>query len=230
MNLFKIIQFVKSFLSMFTIIKLDREEIVDINNKRLLNGFKGDLKWIYQFEGYVGHPYWPGGSSGITLDPGFDLGYTNEERFEEIYGLIFTYDEKLSLKARIGMKGVMAKDALNEYIEQIAIDRIQAENIFAGIADMYWEGICKRFPALLIASTPPAVQTVMLSLAYNRGYNNKNLQFLGDLLSQGAYAKMVEELWNMQQDHALKGVRDRRRKEAKLIAKSLGIPIAIDDD
>ena len=39
-----------------------------------LGQFHGDLDWVHRQEGHAGHPYWPGGASGVTLDPGVDLG------------------------------------------------------------------------------------------------------------------------------------------------------------
>ena len=36
--------------------------------------FEGDLLWVHQLEGHAGRPYWPEGESGVTLDPGIDLG------------------------------------------------------------------------------------------------------------------------------------------------------------
>ena len=37
-----------------------------------LPSFRGDLLWIHAWEGHRGRLYWPGGASGVTLDPGLD--------------------------------------------------------------------------------------------------------------------------------------------------------------
>ncbi len=41
---------------------------------RELPGFRGDLEWVDLQEGHHGVPFWPGGGSGVTVDPGIDLG------------------------------------------------------------------------------------------------------------------------------------------------------------
>ncbi|MEK6709483.1 MAG: peptidoglycan-binding protein, partial [Nitrospinota bacterium] len=44
---------------------------------QLLPGFAGDLEWVHARESHHGSPYWPKGNSGVTLDPGFDLGHAD---------------------------------------------------------------------------------------------------------------------------------------------------------
>lgn len=51
-----------------------------------LPAFRGDLEWVQDQEGFSGTPYWPGGVSGVTLDPGVDLGHFGSwETVEQLY-------------------------------------------------------------------------------------------------------------------------------------------------
>lgn len=53
--------------------------------REFLQSFRGDLEWIHAREGHLGKPYWPGGASGITLDPGVDLGHVPLDCVEDLY-------------------------------------------------------------------------------------------------------------------------------------------------
>ena len=43
----------------------------------LLPRFRGDLGMVHTLEGHAGRAYWPKGKSGVTLDPGVDLGHAH---------------------------------------------------------------------------------------------------------------------------------------------------------
>jgi GH24 family phage-related lysozyme (muramidase) len=70
-------------------------------------------------------------------------------------------------------------------------------------------------------SCPGAVHTALLSLAFNRGPNNNALECLHAPLAQQDWQACATEIGNMQQDHALAGIRKRRKMEAELITKSV---------
>ena len=68
--------------------------------QKLLASFHGDLDWVHMHEGHCGRPYWPGGASGVTLDPGVDLGHVPEDRIESLYEGILTRPQ-VRLLARV---------------------------------------------------------------------------------------------------------------------------------
>lgn len=195
-----------------------------------MKGFRGDLQWVHEREGHAGHPYWPGGKSGVTLDPGFDLGYHTLAEFNDAYDGFLDSDEMIMLALCIGIKGEYAQMLLekNSALKMIKIDRSLAMHLMPVVADKYWLAIIGRFPELLRGGIPGCVHTAILSLAYNRGPHNRHLAPLADMLIEGNWAQMVEFLWNMQQDHPLNGIRKRRRMEAALIAEKLGINMVVD--
>ena len=192
-----------------------------------LAGFRGDFSWIHAWEGHVGRPYWPKGKSGITLDPGVDLGYAEPSLITTHYTPLLTAAQMKDLQWVFGRKGEAAEQALAQAereqtpLTSIRISRDQADSLFALVAAPYWKAILKRFPTLGEQSTPATVQTAFLSLAYNRGAGNKDLTKLDGPLRAGQWRQLGELIAAMQQDHALAGIRRRRRSEGQLILDSL---------
>jgi len=200
------------------------------NNERLreiiaaeLPGFRGDSNWIHLLEGHIGRPYWPGGASGITLDPGVDLGHAEREIVLSFLDILFSAEEWVLLERFLKLKGQDAKAALaaNPELQEIQISREAAEQAMPLALKSFWGRIVERFPSLSQAETLATVQTVLLSLAYNRGSQNGALQILGDPLAAGDWREVARLVGGMQQNHDLVGIRKRRRWEAALIEAEL---------
>lgn len=197
----------------------ERERLI----AHLLPAFQGDPEWVHQQEGHRGSPYWPGGQSGVTLDPGVDLGHADPKLVERLYAPLVTPEQKLALTQVFGMTGERAKQALadDHILRGIRISSDQADAIMPYAAQPYWNGISERFSPLKASTTPAAVQTVFLSLAYNRGAQNRDLDSLRDPLSTSDWAGVANAIGHMQQDHELEGIRLRRRVEAALVLSEL---------
>ena len=190
----------------------------------ILKGFRGDLAWVHAREGFSGRAYWPGGESGVTLDPGMDLGFASFALVEKLYGEFLSSDQFDAVKRIAGIKGDAAKAALgaSPVLGSIRITREQSDTIFPFAADPYWEKICRRFDTLAHQDTFAPVQTVMLSLSYNRGAGNRGLEILRAPLEAEDWAEVATLVGQMQQDHKLEGIRKRRRMESELILSHLG--------
>jgi len=188
-----------------------------------LDGFRGDLLWVHAREGYSGKAYWPGGESGVTLDPGVDLGFAEPPLVEKLYKDVLTPQQLAAVRAVFGIKGQAARNALscNSVLGAIRVSRAQSDQIFPYAAQPYWKAIVKRFPVLPAPDTLSSVQTVMLSLAYNRGAGNSGLNVLQAPLAARKWAQVADLVGAMQQDHPLAGIRQRRRMEADLIRAQL---------
>lgn len=191
-------------------------------------GFNGDVGWVHLMEGHRGRPYWPGGNSGVTLDPGVDLGHASPSFLEILLDLYWptmspTTVQWIAVQKVIGLRGVAAQKALADdpVLGSIRVSRIQAADIFPESAAAYWKAITDRFPELLKLETLPSVQTVMLSLAYNRGAGNRHLGSLGPLIADREWIFLADKIGSMQQNHRLAGIRRRRREEAALIRAEL---------
>ena len=185
--------------------------------------FRGDAQWVHAREGHLGKPYWPGGQSGVTFDPGIDLGYAASDLIDTLYRPITTAEQFEAAQRVLGLKKEAARDALgaDAVLQGVRISRAQADAIFPYAAEPYWNAIVGRFPSLTEPDTLPAVQTVMLSLAYNRGAGNRGLEELRPPLEAKNWSEVADLVGAMQQDHPLEGIRKRRRMEAELIRTAL---------
>ena len=169
----------------------------------------------------MGEPYWPGGMSGITIDPGVDLGHVDRNTLLDNYSEIMTPEQ---LNEAISLKGVRNRRASNALFElndlsRFRISREDAKRIFPSVATPYWNGLLKRWPE--IEDAPGSVQTAMLSLSFNRGYNNSKLETITEFISRRDWKKLGEAILSMQQDHNLEGIRKRRRLEGELILNDI---------
>jgi hypothetical protein len=193
--------------------------------RNLLASFRGDLEWVHQQEGFRGRPYWPGGVSGVTLDPGFDVGHAPADLVEELYEPLLTRKQLNALRLVFGFKGEDARDALNRSpeIQGIRVTAAEGLALMPHTAKPYWEGIARRFPVLMRTDTPPSVQTVLLSLAYNRGILNRHLEKLGAPLKARQWSRVAALIGAMQQNHELKGIRIRRRQERMVVDAELNL-------
>ena len=185
----------------------------------LLPDFQGDPDWVHQQEGHWGSPYWPGGNSGVTLDPGIDLGQADHALVEQLFASKLSPIQWEAVGHVFGIKGEAAKQALERdaVLKSIRVTPEQADDIMPYAARPYWKAISNRFSSLKTPTTPAAVQTVLLSLAYNRGAQNQALDLLEDPLATGNWTTVADIIGGMQQDHSLAGIRLRRRLEAALI-------------
>ncbi len=204
-------------------IKKEKPDQEDEEKPEELAGFHGDLSWVHNREGHAGKPYWPGGASGVTLDPGVDLGHAKPSIVENAYRPLLKKEEYEAVLSVLGKKGQKAKRALkrNQILQKIRITRKNADKIFKYAAIPYWQAIVRRFPQIADPDTPGSVQTVMLSLSYNRGAGNRRLNILKDPIRKKDWHRLADIIGAMQQDHKLSGIRKRRRMEAHLIRAQL---------
>lgn len=186
-----------------------------------LRGFRGELAWVHALEGHAGRAYWPGGASGITLDPGVDVGHASPALVEATYRPHLTREQLAALLAAAGLRGQSARRHLagSAVLRSIRISRAEAAELFPVVAAPYWRAVTQRFPALLADEVPGPVHTVMLSLAYNRGAGNAALGVLAGPLARRDWSAFAEAVGRMQQGHSLAGIRARRKLEAELVAE-----------
>ncbi|MEM1180767.1 MAG: hypothetical protein AAGM22_20650 [Acidobacteriota bacterium] len=185
--------------------------------------FRGDTLWIHRREGHRGRPYWPGGSSGVTLDPGIDLGHVEPWLVEEAFGKGLSRRQLKAVRGALGVQGIEADELLRKSptLRSITVDRATAAGVFPYLLRPYWRSLRLRFPTIDAPDTPSEVQTALLSLVYNRGVWNPDLGPLTAPLVAKRWSVVAELLRGMQQDHSLEGIRRRRRSESLLISENL---------
>lgn len=189
-----------------------------------LQGFRGNLATLLRWEGVHGKPYWPGGHSGVTLDPGIDLGHSSfsENRLRNVIKemrLRLSPEQLESVFLAKGLRGEAARDFLANdlHLNAIEITTDQAWRALPVVAAPYWKAATHRWPSILMMDTPGVVHDVVLSLVFNRGPGNPKLAVLDEALQLGNWNALAGEIEGMQSDHLLPGIPTRRAEEAGLI-------------
>lgn len=137
-----------------------------------LEGFRGRLGFLLSpgLESHAGQPYWPGGASGVTLDPGFDLRWQPEGALRDLYGPLCTAEQLEALVRALGLRGVDALACLRDpQVAAVRIGREAAAERLPRIAAPYWAPAQRYCPALTLSSAPAGAHTALLSLAYQAG-------------------------------------------------------------
>lgn len=199
---------------------------MSVNINHLLPGFRGNIEWVHAREDWPNgpaHPYWPKGKSGITLRPGIDLGYINPRLAMQAVGHLLTPRQMQAMKVVLDNQKRLRGEAAKNYLERspallsIRISYQQGHQLMPVVAAPYWRAIVGRFPTLSNGRTPGAVQTAMLSLAFNRGAYNRELGVLAEPIRFQQWEKVGHLIAQMQQNHQLAGIRKRRRMEGQLV-------------
>lgn len=189
--------------------------------------FRGRVGFIAAAEGHVGRPYFPGDleagtglGSGVTLDPGYDLGRHHFHELEQIYGHLFELEQLGVLSRAIGKRGAEAA-ALVELPEfqAITIDADTAARLLPSIAVSYWRMLVAAVRAVALKQTPAAVQTAMLSLAYNAGV--PRAARVGRYVAAADYRGLAKEIRALGRGKG-RGIEARRGLEADLIEQGAG--------
>lgn len=127
------------------------------------------VAFIEAREGRVGHPYWPGGASGVTLDPCVDLGQYSGTEFRSVYGDKLRAADMDLLLHCIGATGAKAAELANSVeIRRIVIRPEVADAVLRShLLPKYCAIAEDAFPGLGL--TPMRVRSPLVSLCVNRG-------------------------------------------------------------
>lgn len=168
-------------------------------------------------------PTWPGGSSGVTIGIGYDLGFHSESQIEKDWkGKIADKDLK-KLQAVSGLKKQEAKKKISS-LKQISIPFKAAKEVFLTSVLSNWaKKTAKAFPG--IDGLPADAQSMLLSLIFNRGpkmsgNSRREMRAIRDLVPTGdlsAIAVQVRSMKRIWEGKGLSGLLKRRDKEADII-------------
>ena len=169
-------------------------------------------------------PTWPGGQSGVTIGVGFDLGYYTVKQVTDAFGKYVTANMlQLMLSVR-GLKGVAAKNALGG-VMAIDIPYTTAAQVFhESTLPSFAAQTRKIYPG--VEKLPPDAQGGLLSLIYNRGTSltgdrRTEMAAIVPLVAKGNLAGIADQIRAMKRLWpTVKGLRDRRDKEADLVANA----------
>lgn len=172
---------------------------------------------------FLKHPIWPGGSSGVTIGVGYDLGYNRSSQIHHDWRGKIPDVELEKLKKVSGLKSDDAAKALNR-VKSITVNFDEAKQVFS-------ESTLPRYAALSRKVYPgielllPDVQAALLSLVYNRGGSmsgsrRKEMAAIKPLVLQQDYAGIAHEIQKMKrlwEGRGLSGLLRRRDDEADLV-------------
>ena len=187
---------------------------------------------IIQSEGLNQPGKWPGGSSGVTLGVGYDLGHVTAEQFRKDWGDKLTPEQMTRLESAIGVTGQRA-NAISDRFDDITISREDANKVFQeSTLPTYFERTQRAFPGMENLSSD--VQGVLTSLVINRGQSMENkdsrqeMRTIRDIVSgyvpgtdptatQNAIAEEIRSMKRLWEGKGLGGLLVRRDAEADLI-------------
>jgi hypothetical protein len=175
---------------------------------------------------FLSRPTWPGGSSGVTIGIGYDLGYNNASQIRKDWtGKLSEVDlEKVLVVS--GLKKDAARQALGG-LKSVTVPLESARAVF-------YESTLGRYAALA-AKTYPGIddlahdaQGALLSLIYNRGASlrggrRKEMAAIKPLVPQKDYAGIAAQIRSMKrlwEGRGLDGLLKRRDDEARLVLQS----------
>ncbi len=206
------------------------------------HGFRGNLAWVHNEEGsgakfwncsvyYPDDPYNIKTNSGVTVDPGVDLGHAPEYLIRNVFNY-YNNAGHLGIRGMARLMNAVGKRR-EEAVQWMKSNIHMFEGIFKVddkdamyVMDMYtapayWLPLTKHMPRLAAIKEDymaSAVHTALLSMSYNRGAITtvnlaKSFVDVGDFGGLAFAIKMVKQ--------ATQSLRDRRKREANLIIDAI---------
>ena len=186
-------------------------------------------------------PIWPGGTSGITIGIGYDLGYGTRAELRRDWGAVLDEDALTRLRKVVGIRGANA-DSLEErrrflgYVDDLAdvtVPWCQAVSVFTRTSLLQClKATLAAFPGL--ERLPDLCQGAMVSLVYNRGAgligpNRVEMKNIRDLIAADCPAGVPDQIRGMKRLWpTLIGLQRRRDEEAALFEQGLALwPMAM---
>jgi GH24 family phage-related lysozyme (muramidase) len=185
------------------------------------------LALILDAEGLDQPSKWPGGSSGITIGVGYDLGFVTEDQFEEDWSPFLSGDEIDRLKDVIRLSGDKAAQRAREFGD-IKIKRADAEQVFKErTLPLYSQKTEDAFPGL--DQLPAAAQGALVSLVFNRGPgmngdSRREMRAVRDAVAEGDLQEIANQIRAMKrlwEGKGLDGLLKRRDAEADLVESAI---------
>lgn len=178
------------------------------------------------YQRFLQQPTWPGGSSGITIGIGYDLGYHNPTQIRKDWQNTIPDKDLDKLISVAGLKSEDAKKALRR-VNMIKIPLAIAQSVFyIAVLPRFAADTRKAFPG--VEALPADAQTALLSLVFNRGTKMTGSRrremaairprvLAVDLPGIAAQIRAMKRLW---ENTPLSGLIVRREEEALLLEQA----------
>ena len=127
-------------------------------------------KLILDYEG-LNQPWkWPGGSSGITIGIGYDLGYEGGD-FADDWSQYLSNEQIERLSKAIGVTGEAAREMASQF-RDINVNRADSEEVFESKTLPKYEGMT-RHAFSGVDNLPDDAKGALVSVVFNRGTSMK---------------------------------------------------------
>lgn len=174
---------------------------------------------------------WPGASSGVTIGIGYDVGYATPTRLRADWAGRIPDAMIAALTPACGVTGAAARPLAARLKPKVDIPWDAAIGVFAAVDVPRWTATVKQhLPNTELLS--PHSLGALVSLAYNRGPSfakagdrTREMRAIRAHMAAKTFAKIPAEFRAMRRLWpALKGLRDRREREAALFERGLETP------
>lgn len=176
------------------------------------------LTFLYNREAQAGvsnKPHWPGGSSGVTLGPGYDLGHrTAAQIISDLTSIGVSSSAAETLSKAAGLTGTDAQTFAKANANAVNLTQSQEEALLRLVLPTYQQHVQTYV-------TVPVNQNqfdAMVSLDYNIGGGNFKNSSVVAYLNKGDVAAAAEsfKLWNKSGGKVVQGLVNRRELEVAL--------------
>lgn len=204
-------------------------------------GFKGSLSWVHNEEGsgakiYKSSAYYPDSrtapktTSGVTIDPGLDLGHADiniiKDTVEYYLGKgVLSQTQATLLSFAIGKRmfeAIQWMKANEKYFKNqfLVKDEFAIYIMDKVTAPPYWAPLTKSIPQLLNLKgyMAEAIHTALLSMSYNRG-PVRTITLAKDFILKKDYEGLAAAITAVKSPTA--SLRNRRIRESNLITAAL---------
>lgn len=187
-------------------------------------GFRGDLDFLMKWEGVAGSVKLIGRSGWI--DPATDLAQAKPEVIRTRYEFLLTPAELQAVLVLAGKRDDAAKAAFaaNPILERIRIKPADVAQLVPEAVEPWWKGVLSHHPVAGEAGTPGAVQTALLSLAFNVGFSHRFWDPLAPLIAERRWAELADAIEALRMPASFPALKRRRAEEAALIRAALPKP------
>ena len=122
--------------------------------------------FLVSVEAQPKHPYWPGGTSGITIGVGWDLGQHSEADFRKTWSSLDA-DSISKLSVASGKTGESAHELLQELKTAVIPEEISSAVLQTSLREREYPQTLRLFPGT--DRLPVEFQVVLISILFNRG-------------------------------------------------------------
>lgn len=180
------------------------------------------------YEKLYRHTEWPGASSGVTIGIGYDVGYSTPTRLKADWAGQIPDTMIAALSSACGITGAAAKPLAARLRSQVDIPWAAALHVFENVDMPRWTATVRaKLPNTELLS--PDCLGALVSLAYNRGPSfdragdrYREMRAIKAHMAAKIFRAIPDEFRSMRRLWpALKGLRDRREREARLFERGL---------